>query len=170
MKTSSVLIISAIALAGCRPKLGPDNPDVAGEFRDNKYAENIVTGEDAKEYEDQGESISPATLASIEQTIQERYTRDFARCLEDEMEKQGTRFLRSGFTLEFDINTDGVVYDAKVLDIGMSKQNAKGADLGKLDAGGMKGCLESVMLAWTFEPAPEVDYKHTYRGQAGEAY
>lgn len=156
-------------LGACKPK-DIDNPDVAAGYQENVYNKEIVTGRERKDYADQGKGIKPKTLRSIEDTITSVYERDFERCLEDEMAKKETRFMRCVFTVEFKIDTAGDAGSAKILEIGMSMQNAKGATIGNVDPEGMKTCISSSIDEWTFDPAPEVDYVHTYHGQVGEAF
>ncbi|MBC8070961.1 MAG: hypothetical protein IAG13_21735 [Deltaproteobacteria bacterium] len=160
---------SPAGLTGCK-KRDTDNPDVAAGHRNGKYSGDIVTGNYREETEDQGKGIHPSTLRSIEDTIGNTYERDFERCLEDEMDEAGTRFMRSMFTVEFRIDTKGDAGSAKILDIWLKKQNAKGTDIGEVPADKLKACVIGAIDEWVFDPAPEVDYVHTYRGQVGEAF
>ncbi len=174
MQRSAVLLALLVAvpvLPSCKPKQDPDNPDVAAGYRDNnKYGGDIVTARRRNDYEDQGTAIDPKTLAAIEDTIKTVYLRDLERCLEDQMEEQETRFMRSVFTVQFDIDTSGQAGGAKILDIWLKKQNAKGGDVGEVDPGGLKDCIQSNIAEWEFDPAPEAPYSHTYQGQVGEAF
>ncbi len=173
-KPSALCLAALVALpvpAACKKNGDADNPDVAAGYKgNNKYEGDIVTARRRNDYEDQGQGIDPKTLASIEDTITTVYLRDLERCLEDEMEEEGTRFMRSVFSVQFDIDTSGEASGAKVLEIWLKKQNAKGGDVGEVDPGRLKGCIETTIAEWTFEPAPEAPYKHTYRGQVGEAF
>jgi hypothetical protein len=165
-----ILLAGALVPLACRGKLDTDNPDVASGYRNTNYQEDIVTGEKRKDYEDQGKGISPAALSAITDLIESAYKRDFERCLEGEMAKLNTRFLRSVFTVEFTIQTTGKVKDVKVLEVKASRQDAKGKDLGPIETDGMKQCIVEMVAQWEFTPAPEIDYRHTYAGQAGEAF
>ena len=80
-----LVALSLPAVGACRGKMQTDNPDVAAAYQNNSYDEDIVTGRDRKDYEDQGESISPETLAAIEATIETVYRRELERRLESEM-------------------------------------------------------------------------------------
>lgn len=165
------LLLAAPMVPGCKKKGDTDNPDVAASYRgNNKYEEDIVTARNRRDYDDQGTAIDPKTLAAIEDTIKTVYLRDLERCLEDQMEEEGTRFMRSVFTVQFDIDTDGEAGDAKILDIWVKKQNAKGGNIGEVDADPMKDCIQTVIAEWAFDPAPEAPYSHTYQGQVGEAF
>lgn len=165
------VLLAVPALPGCKKNRDADNPDVAASYKgNNKYEDDIVTARRRNEYDDQGKAINPKTLASIEDTITTVYLRDLERCLEDEMEEEGTRFMRSVFAVEFDIDTEGQASGARVLQIALKKQDAKGGDVGEVDPARLKGCIETSIAEWTFDPAPEAPYKHTYRGQVGEAF
>ena len=164
------VLVALPVLPACKKNRDADNPDVAAGYSDNKYQGDIVTARRRNDYEDQGAAIDPKTLSAIEDTISTVYLRDLERCLEDEMEEEGTRFMRSVFAVEFDIDTEGQASGAKVLSIGLRKQNAKGGDAGEMDPARLKGCIETTIAEWVFDPAPEAPYKHTYRGQVGEAF
>jgi hypothetical protein len=163
------LLGAALAVPSCKKK-DSDHPDVASAHRNSKYKEDIVTGTYRDDHKDQGKGIHPNTLRAIEDTISNTYERDFERCLEDAMDVENTRFMRSVFTVEFHIDTKGQAGDAKVLDIWVKKQNAKGSNIGDVAPDGMKDCVVASIDEWVFDPAPEVDYVHTYRGQVGEAF
>jgi hypothetical protein len=165
------VLVALPVLPACKRNRDADNPDVAAGYKgNNKYEGDIVTSRRRNDYDDQGKAIDPKTLSSIEDTISTVYLRDLERCLEDEMEEEGTRFMRSVFAVEFDIDTEGQASGAKVLSIGLKKQNAKGGNVGDVDPARLKGCIEGIIAEWTFDPAPEAPYKHTYRGQVGEAF
>jgi hypothetical protein len=167
----SSTVVTLLVVSGCRGRGESDNPDVAAEYRDsNPYEDDIVTAAKRRDYDDQGASIAPKTLLNIEDTITSVYEKDFERCLESEMDTVGTRFMRSAFVVEFTIDTSGKASKAKVLEIMTRKQDPKGSDLGEVDSGGMKSCIQSSISDWEFDPPPEVDYVHTYRGRVGEAF
>ncbi len=169
--TAIIVAVGLAAAAGaCKPKLGDDKTNVAADFENTRYAEDIVTAKEYEEYEDQGKGVSPKTITAIDHAIRNVYERDFERCLEEEMDRQETRFMRAVYTVEFDIGTDGRVKDAKVLEIAARKQDAKGADLGPVPTDQLAKCIHDAVLTWEFDDKPEVEFKHTYRGQAGEAF
>lgn len=171
LRTLSLTLVAPLLVSSaCKSKEATDNPDVAAAYRDNEYAEDIVTGKKRESYADQGKSISPKVLQSIEQTISNVYEKDFERCLERQMDEEGTRFMRSVFTVEFTIDTSGKASAAKILKIETRKQDAKGADLGAASSDGMTDCIKESITEWEFDPPPEVDYVHTYYGQVGEAF
>ncbi len=165
------VLVALPLLPACKHKRDADNADVAAGYRgNNKYEGDIVTARRRNDYDDQGTAISPKTLASIEDAITTVYLRDLERCLEDEMTAEGTRFIRSVFTVEFDIDTEGQAGGARILEIWEKKQDAKGGNIGDMDPARMKACVETSIAEWVFDPAPEAPYKHTYRGQVGEAF
>jgi hypothetical protein len=177
MANRSCFCLAALALAtstaGCANRRldAADNPDVAMKYRDkNKYNSEIETGTYRDETADQGKGIHPKTLRAIEDQITNVYEKDFERCLEEQMDVQETRFMRSMFSVEFTIDTTGKASAAKVLDIWVKKQNAKGSNIGDVPADGMKACIGTAIDDWVFDPPPEVVYVHTYRGQVGEAF
>lgn len=175
MKLRIVLLAAAaaVSLSACKSKESSDNPDVAASYRGvdhNQYEADIVTAKKREKHADQGASIQPKTLQAIEYTISNVYEKDFERCLEREMDTFKTRFLRSVFTVEFTIDTSGQASQAKILSIQTRKQDAKGSDLGEVASDGMVSCVQDSIAEWVFEPPPEVVYKHTYRGQVGEAF
>jgi hypothetical protein len=171
---TTAIVIAAVGLLapGCKKnKFYTDDPDVAAGYRDsNQYSEDIVTAQKRRDYDEQGTSISPGTLAAIEHTITTVYERDFERCLEVQMGESGTRFMRSAFTVEFHIDPSGRAGQAQILEITTRKQDAKGADLGEFPSDAMKSCIADSIAEWTFDPAPEVEYVHTYTGAVGEAF
>ncbi|MEM6995740.1 MAG: hypothetical protein AAF721_34845 [Myxococcota bacterium] len=164
-----VTVLAVTATAGCKQQQ-TDNPDVAADYRGNKYEEDIVTARKRNEYDDQGKGIDPKTLRQIEDDIRTVYERDLERCLEDSMSDHETRFLRSVFTVEFHIDPKGYAGKAKVLNIWLKKQNGKGANIEELSPDDLQSCIVDSIASWEFEPAPEVEYVHTYKGQLGEAF
>ncbi|MBX7083122.1 MAG: hypothetical protein K1X88_28200 [Nannocystaceae bacterium] len=169
LSSLAALAVAALALGACK-KTDTDHPDVASKYRNSKYHQDIVSGDYTGKHEHQGDAIQPATLRAIEDTIHTSYEKDFERCLEDEMDTADTRFMRSVFSVEFKIDTKGNAGEAKVLDIWLKKQNAKGTDIGEVPTDGMEKCIVAAIDEWVFDPAPEVDYLHTYKGQVGEAF
>jgi hypothetical protein len=170
-----LVLVATFAAGGCAAKKldDADNPDVAQSYRGedkNKYETDIVTHKKRHDYDDQGKGIAPKTLQALEDTITNVYKTDFKHCLEEQMDAQETRFMRSVFTLEFTIDTKGKVTGSKIIEIWVKKQNAKGSDIGEVDSAGMKDCITAKVAEWEFDPPPEVVYKHTYRGQVGEAF
>ena len=173
-KVAALLVLGlGLGLSGCKKQQDSDNPDVAAGYRgagNNDYEGDIVTADRSKDYDDQGKGISPEVLQNIDDTILTVYLTDIERCLEDEMSTAESRFVRSAFLVEFTINTAGQTSQGKVLQIETRKQTAKGADAGELDSASMKSCIETSVTEWEFDPPPEIDFVHTYRGTVGEAF
>ncbi|MBL4688171.1 MAG: hypothetical protein JKY37_26520 [Nannocystaceae bacterium] len=166
----SLVLLASIAMPACKTQQ-TDNPDVAASYRgNNQYEADIVTARRRNDYDDQGKGIDPKTLRQIEDDIRTVYERDLERCLEDSMAEHDTRFLRSVFTVEFHINPKGFAGEAKVLSIWLKKQNAKGTHVEELSSDELKRCIIDAIASWEFEPAPEVEYVHTYKAQLGEAF
>ncbi len=173
-KVAALLVLGlGLGLSGCKKKQASDNPDVAAGYRgadNNDYEGDIITADRSKDYDDQGKGISPEILQNIDDTILTVYLTDIERCLEDEMSEAETRFMRSAFLVEFTISTSGKTSAGKVLQIETRKQTAKGADAGEIDSAAMKACIEESVTEWEFDPPPEIDFVHTYRGRVGEAF
>lgn len=171
--TMLVGLALGLGLLGCKNKAPTDNPDVAAGYRgadNNDYESDIVTADRSKDYESQGQGISPEVLRNIDDTILTVYLKDIERCLEDEMDVAETRFMRAVFLVEFHVDTAGKTSQGKVLEIQARKQDAKGSDLGEHDPANMKNCIETSVTEWEFDPPPEAEFVHTYRGQVGEAF
>ncbi len=165
------LIGTAGTLSSCYRKLerSMDNPDVAAGYQDNSYKRSIVTGRERRDYKDQGASVTPKTMASIEYTISNVYERDFERCLEGEMARMDTRFVAGTFSVEFTIGTNGKVSNAKLLSIDIKERRPAKGKQGR-DADQMDECIMTSIAEWEFDPAPEVVYTHTYNGKVGERW
>jgi len=171
--TALVVLGMGLGLTACKKQADTDNPDVAAAYRgsdNNDYEGDIITADRRQDYDDQGKGISPEVLQNIDDTILTVYLKDIERCLEDEMDVAETRFMRAVFLVEFHVDTAGKTSQGKVLEIQARKQNAKGADQGEHDPANMKSCIETSVTEWEFDPPPEVEFVHTYRGQVGEAF
>jgi hypothetical protein len=168
---SSLLVLALVAgtLASCEKRL-TDNPDVASQFRNSKYNDDIVTGSYRDDTEDQGKGVRPETLMAIDQRITDVFAVDFRHCLEDQMDESDSRFMRAQFRVQFTIEPTGQAHDAQVLKIDLSKQDAKGHDVGTLPPVQLGQCIVSAVDTWKFDPAPEVAFVDTYEGKLGEAY
>ncbi len=149
-------------------KMDQREGDVYSEYDGKKYEEDLVTVK-ADEVEDQGDSVSPATLQAIQDTISNVYERDFGRCLQQDMDAYENRWIAGTFSVEFTINTEGKVTSASVLEADIKEQKtAKGKEARKAKI--FPSCVEESVYKWEFEPAPEVEYTHTYTGKVGEAF
>lgn len=163
------LSLLALGLGACGPKSsGTTNADMLGAYGDNKYKEDMVTADEYEEHEDQGQAISPRTLAHIDDTILTVYTTDFEACLEDEMERLNTKWLAGSFTVEFRIDTSGKVHDVNVLNMDIKER--KGYEGEPRSADQFDACLQKLLVEWAFDPPPEAEFVHTYTGELGEAW
>ena len=85
------------------------------------------------------------------------------------MNRLETRWLRAVFTVQFTIETNGSISEAKMLEMDAREyKTKKGAEAKVADQ--FDACVEGALLEWEFDPAPEVQYTHTYNGKVGEAW
>ncbi len=172
-KKSITVVLGAacvLGLGACKKNKQTSNADLYSSYEDNQYEEDMVAANPEQEiHESQGEGIDARTLASIDDTIRTVYLTDFERCLEVEMERLETRWLGAAFTVEFTIETSGKVSQAKVLDMKAGETKPQKGQAPR-EADQFDECLEELLLVWEFDPAPEVQYTHTYQGQVGEAW
>lgn len=169
-RTSSLALLTLVAALGACERRMTDNPDVAHDYRVNKYNADIETGKYREETDDQGIGVKPETMMAIDDRITNVYATDLRHCLEDEMDEQDTRFMRADFKLEFTIEPDGHTHDAHVLEIDLERQDARGHDIAAVKPAHLDSCLVSAVADWSFDPAPEVTYVDTYQGHLKEAY
>lgn len=163
------LIYLLLPLGACE-KRETDNPDVAGEYRKNKYQEEMVTGTYHDETGDQGKGILPATLAAIDDTIKHTYGPELHTCLEAVMQEHEYNYLRAVFLVEFTVEPTGKTHDARLRALDLSQQDARGHDIAKLATEGLGKCIVTAVNAWVFDPGPEVTFVDTYAGKLHEAY
>ncbi len=174
-------VAALLSLSACASKLeknSTSNAAIASRYENNKYIDDIETVDASPEHEDQGAAIDPRTQAAIDDTIRTVYDTDFERCLEADMDELENRWLAGVFTVEFTIETSGVVSSARVLSMDIEERRTPNADGKYVSAGGaaprkapsFKQCLEQSLLQWEFDPPPEVKYTHTYNAQIGEAW
>lgn len=171
------LISASVALAsagGCAKrqlnKMNNEEDALYGQYKGEEYEKDMVQSEQSKDYEDQGDSISPKTLASIQDTITNVYERDLGRCLQQDMEEYGNRWIAGTFTVEFKINTKGQVIGVDVLEQDIKERRLPPGQKEAREAKKFGPCIETSIYKWEFDPAPEVEYVHTYTGKVGEAF
>lgn len=164
------------ATLGCKPKVA-SNQDLLSEYGGEKYAEDMVATE-YETVEDQGASIDPRTQAEIQDTIETVYVTDFESCLEKEMDRLENRWVAGNFSIEFTIETSGMVTSATMLEHDIQERRTKN-DAGEFVSEGgaapkqaenFTSCVETKVYKWEFDPPPEVTYTHTYNGMVGEAW
>lgn len=169
-------LASLVAGLGCRPKHAT-NQDLLAEYGGEKYQEDMVAT-DYESTEKQGDSIDPRTQAAIQDAIETVWVTDFESCLEVEMDRLSNRWVAGEFSVEFTIETSGMVSAANFLSSDIKERktkNAKGefvAEGGEppRTAEGFGDCIVTKIYKWEFDPPPEVTYTHTYNGRVGEAW
>jgi hypothetical protein len=180
VNTKSIVLIglaaSLVAGLGCKPKHAT-NQELLAEYGGEKYQEDIVAT-DYDKTEDQGASIDPRTQAAIQDAIETVWVTDFEACLEIEMDRLSNRWVAGDFSVEFTIETSGMVSAAKFLSSDIKERktkNAKGDFVAEggpepRTADGFGDCIVTKIYKWEFDPPPEVTYTHTYNGRVGEAW
>ena len=90
--TTLILLAAALAAPGCaarqRDKMEKGEDDLYAQYQKTDYDKDMVKAEEGlSEYggETKG-SVSPKVLASIQDTLENVYERDFGRCLQKDME------------------------------------------------------------------------------------
>ena len=176
-KTLTLVGLGALVAAlGCRPKQAT-NQDLLNEYGGERYAEDMVATE-YETVEDQGDAIDPRTQASIDDAIRTVWVTDFESCLEQEMSRLENRWIAGAFTIEFVIEPTGMVSSAKVLEDDIQERRTLNDEGKFVSEGGAEprkaekfaDCVSNKALLWEFDPAPEVTYTHSYRGEVGEAW
>lgn len=181
MRTTTVILLAAaFAGTGCAKrqldKMDKREDQLYADYTKTDYDKDMVKAEEGlSEYDgDAQASVSPKTLASIQDTMESVYERDFGRCLQRDMEAYENRWIAGTFSVEVTINTQG-----KVTKVNMPAQDIKerrppkGVPKDKFQPREAKlfgPCVEESAFKWEFDPAPEVEYVYTYTGKVGEAY
>lgn len=178
--TTVFMLAAALAVPGCAKrqldKMDKNEDHLYAEYTKTDYDKDMVkANEGLDEYDrDTKGSVSPKTLASIQDTMESVYERDFGRCLQRDMEAYENRWIAGRFSLEVTISTSG-----KVTKVNMPQQDIKerrppkGVPKDKFQPREAKlfaSCVEESAFKWEFDPAPEVEYVYTYSGKVGEAY
>ncbi len=173
----SAVAVSAMALSsGCaRRQLNSMNDGeeaMFNKYQKSSYEEDMVTAEEAREYEDQGQGVSPKVLKSIQDTVENVYDRDFGRCLQQDMEAYENRWIAGTFSVEFTINVGGQVTNARITQMDIKERKPpKGKKANEArDAKLFPVCVEESARKWEFDPPPEVEYVYTYSGKVGERF
>jgi len=165
-----------VAVAGCKPKQAT-NQDLLAQYDGSDYQDDMVAT-DYEDVEDQGDSIDPRTQAEIQDTIETVYVTDFETCLEKEMDRLENRWVAGDFSIEFTIETSGMVSAATMLSHDIQERRTLNGEGKFVSEGGAEprkaenftSCVEEKVYKWEFDPPPEVTYTHTYNGAVGEAW
>ncbi len=175
MRISTLLTLALVlAASGCAKrqlqKMDSEEAELAAQFDGSEYSEDMVQAGNDEVYEDQGDSISPQALASIQDTITNVYERDFGRCLQQDMDAYDNRWIAGTFTVEFKINTDGRIIEVNLLEEDIEERRLPPGQKKARKAKIFGTCIETAIYKWEFEVPPEVEYVHTYTGKVGEAF
>ncbi|MEZ4451717.1 MAG: hypothetical protein R3B09_19785 [Nannocystaceae bacterium] len=168
------LAVAVAGATGCTKrqlnKMNSEEDALYGKYQGEDYEKDMVQSEQSKDYADQGQSIAPKTLASIQDTITNVYERDFGRCLQLDMEEYSNRWIAGTFTVEFKIDTKGKVIEVNLLEEDIKERRLPPGQKEARSAKKFGPCIEQSIYKWEFDPAPEVVYVHTYTGKVGEAF
>ena len=172
----TTLAASLMLASGCArrqlDKMNTGEEGLYAKYQDSSYEKDMVTSKETQEYADQGQGVSPKVLKSIQDTVENVYERDFGRCLQKDMEAFENRWIAGTFSVEFTINTVGIVIQARItqMDIKERKPPKGKKENQARDAKLFGPCVEESASKWEFDPPPEVEYVYTYSGKVGEQF
>lgn len=182
MRTTQAVILLAATLAApaCAKrqldKMDKNEDNLYASYQKTDYDKDMVKAEEGLDEYDRSAkaSVSPKVLASIQDTMESVYERDFGRCLQKDMELIENRWIAGTFSLEVTISTSGKVTKVNMpaMDI-LERKPPKGVPKDKFkprEAKVFPSCVEESAFKWEFDPPPEVEYVYTYTGKVGEAY
>ena len=167
------IVVASLSASACAAKRATANQNEGEEklfssYSGEEYEKEMQTAE-GEQTNDQGGSVSPGVLQNITDTIENVYARDFSRCLQKDMEEFDNRWIAGTFTVEVTIMTDGKIKKGEIVQIDIQERRTeKGKEPRKAVI--FPGCVEELVYKWEFDPAPEVEYVHTYHGKVGEAF
>ncbi|HEY8377622.1 MAG TPA: hypothetical protein VIK91_14100 [Nannocystis sp.] len=178
--TTLLLLAAALAVPGCAKrqldKMDKAEEQMWSDLTKTDYDKDMVKANEGLDEYDRGSqaSVSPKTLASIQDTVTNVYERDFGRCLQRDMEAYENRWIAGTFSMEVTINTAGKVTNVNIPMIDIKERRPpKGVPKDKFQPREAKlfaSCVEESAFKWEFDPPPEVEYVYTYTGKVGEAY
>ncbi len=111
---------------------------------------------------------SPELIAAYTATVHEVYARDAERCLEEQMEAEDTRYMRSAYSLKISVADDGTTTDANTSSVMVQVRNYEGEVLREGNAESMSECLVKAASEWEFEPAPPSATSFEVTGSVGD--
>ena len=172
------LLAAAVAAPGCasrqRDKMDKNEDNLYAQYEKTSYDKDMVKAEEGlSEYSGETKgSVSPKTLASIQDTLENVYERDFGRCLQKDMEAYENRWIAGTFSVEFTISTSGKVTKARMTAVDIKERKPpKGKKENQNREAKLFGpCVEESAAKWEFDPPPEVEYVYTYSGKVGEQF
>lgn len=143
-------------LAGC-PKEETTTPEPTA-----------ASAEAEREPEPEPKEVSAATIATYQSMASDVYSRDYERCLEEQMAEEDTLYMRAAFSLHLELDAEGSVTEAKVNDMFIKVRNYEGQDLKDGNADAMGKCLTELAKEWAFEPAPGTTCGFDVTGSVGD--
>ena len=114
------------------------------------------------------EEASPALVAQYTGLVHEVYSRDASRCLEDQMEAEDSRYMRSAYTLTIGVALDGSTEHVKADEVHVQVLNYGGEVLKEGNAEAMGECLVEAASDWDFEPLPPSATSFQVKGRVGD--
>ena len=148
-----------LTLAACEDKAATVSPDEAP-------AQPEVAPE--PEPEPEPEEASPELVASYTAMVHDVYSNDAARCLEEEMDSEESKYMRAGYTLTIGVKADGTTENVAASDVMVQVRNYGGKVLREGNAESMGACLVEAAGAWEFEPAPPSATSFSISGTVGD--
>ena len=114
------------------------------------------------------EEASPALVAQYTGLVHEIYSRDAERCLEEQMEAEDSRYMRSAYTLTVGVALDGTTEGVKADEVHVQVLNYGGEVLKEGNAEAMGECLVEAASGWDFEPLPPSATSFQVKGGVGD--
>lgn len=112
--------------------------------------------------------VTPELMATYEGLVRDVYSRDAERCLEDQMEVEDSKYMRSGFTLKITVAKDGTAKEVSADNLAIQVRNYEGEVLKEGDAEGMKACVLEAAATWEFEPLPPSETTFSVAANVGD--
>ena len=120
------------------------------------------------EPEPEPEEASPALVAAYTGLVHEVYSRDAERCLEDQMEVEESRYMRSAFTLTITVADDGTTSGVNADEVHIQVLNYGGEVQSEGNADAMGDCLLAAAAGWEFDPPPPSSTSFQVSGGVGD--
>lgn len=159
------LLAGLLLVAGaCNKSTASTTPEPATD----EASEAEVNADASAPEEQSAAEASPAMIATYQSMANDVYGRDAEHCLEDEMENEGSRYMRAAYQMTLTIDTAGLTTDVTVDEIGVQVRNYEGEVLKDGDGDSMGRCLVEAAKGWEFEPAPPQSTTFTVSGSLGD--
>jgi hypothetical protein len=147
----------ALTLSACEEKGATVSPDEAP-------AQPLAEPEP----EPEPEGASPELVASYTAVVHDVYSSDAARCLEDQMDAEDSKYMRAGYTLTIGVAVDGTTENVAASEVMVQIRNYGGKVLREGNAESMGACLVEAASAWEFEPVPPSATSFQISGTVGD--